>query len=124
MRELLCRLRYPRPLLTVRSVARELRAYGRALRRPATGSALRFVLFAGGRTGSSVLMDLQDDLLLPERHQATLDRVFDFLGIERAPVTTRYVRTGADRLHLVANLDEIYRALRNTEYASHAADTI
>jgi hypothetical protein len=69
-------------------------------------------------------MDLQDDLLQPERHQATLDRVFDFLGIERAPVTTRYVRTGADRLHLVANLDEIYRALRNTEYASLAADSI
>jgi hypothetical protein len=39
-------------------------------------------------------------------------------------VTTRYVRTGADRLHLVANLDEIYRALRNAEYASLAADSI
>jgi hypothetical protein len=259
MSDLLYRLRYPRPILTVRSVARELAAYGRAVRRPTNETSLRFVLFAAGRTGSSLLMDLlnshpdvhcddeilshrvlsvrrflaaravlagrptygfklklhhlttqgianpagffsrlhaegcrivhlarrdllrqalssaiarqrwaphhtgtqdrlrpapvridatwllgrmreldaslqgeraalvglphlglcyEDDLLRAERHQATLDGVFDFLGIPRAPVTTRYLRTGADRLaDLVVNLDEIREALRTTEYA-------
>jgi hypothetical protein len=260
MGEFLYRLRYPRPILTIRSVARELWDYGRALRRPARGRSPNFVVFAAGRSGSSLLMDLlnshpgvhcddeilshrvlsvdrflavravlagraaygfklklhhlttqrirnpgdflgrlhaegccivhlarrdllrqalssgiarqrlaphqtgtrgnlrsgpfridpgwllgrmreldlslrgeraalaslphlglcyEDDLLRAERHQATLDRVFDFLGVESAPVASRYVRTGADRLaDLVANLDEIGRALRATEYAA------
>ena len=65
----------------------------------------------------------EDDLLRAERHQMTLDRVFDWLGVERAPVTTRYLRTGTDRLaELVANLDEIHRALRTSEYAPLVAD--
>jgi hypothetical protein len=34
------------------------------------------------------------------------------------PVSTEYLRTGTDRLaDLVANLDEIREALRETEYA-------
>jgi LPS sulfotransferase NodH len=260
MSELLHRLRYPRPLITIRNIGRELSVYGRTWRRPASRTPLRFVIFSSGRTGSSLLMDLlnshpdiecedeilshrlisvrrfldaraslatravfgfkltlkhldtqgisdravflrgllaadwrivhlmrrdrlrqavsgqiarqrrafhqirgarglrpgpfridpqrlvlqmkrrdaslqaeraalagvphlglcyEDDLLRPERFQATLDRVFDFLGIRRAPVSTAYVRTSTDRLgDLVANLDEVRAALATTEYAS------
>lgn len=260
MGELLYRLRYARPLITVRSMARELSAYRRTWRRPARATALRFVIFASRRTGSSLLMDLlnshpdiecedeilshrifsarrflearaalsrrpvfgfklkvshlatqgitdpaaflgrlhaegcrivhlvrrdrlrqalssavarqrlayhqthagrqlrpgpfridarrliermrrmdthlageraalvglphlalcyEDDLLRAETFQATLDRVFDFLGVPRAPVSTEYLRTGTDRLtDLVANLDEVQQALRMTEYAA------
>jgi hypothetical protein len=265
MSQLLYRLRFPRPLLTIRSVARELWAYGRAFRQP-TGSANRFVLLSVGRSGSSVLMDLlnsnpvvhcdaeilshrvlsvdrflaaratlagrttygfrlrlphlttqrisdpaaflgrlyiegwrlvhlvrqdrlrqalslaiarqrrvfhhtqptspprpdpmrinpehivvgmrvmdarlreeraalaglphlalayEDNLLRPEQHQTTLDRVFDFLGVERAPVTTRYGRIGTDGLaDQVANLDEIYQAVRATGYVSLSRELV
>ncbi len=58
MGDLRYRLRYYRPLITVRSVARELSAYGRAWRRPGRGASVGFVIFASGRTGSSLLMDL------------------------------------------------------------------
>jgi LPS sulfotransferase NodH len=65
----------------------------------------------------------EDDLLRAETLQATLDRVFDFVGISRAPVTTQYQRTGKDRLtDLVANLDEIQRVLRTTEYAASVGE--
>ncbi len=64
----------------------------------------------------------EEDLLRSERHQATLDRVFDFLDAGRASVRTRYVRTGTDRLgDLVANLDEVREALTTTEYAAFVA---
>lgn len=264
MGDLLYRLRYYRPLITVRSVAREVSAYGRAWRRPDRRGSLGFVIFASGRTGSSLLMDLlnshpgiecedeilshrvlsahrfldaraalsrramfgfklklrhlttqgvtdpaaflgrlhargcrivhlarrdrlrqalssavarqrlahhqtragqrpragpfridvpwligrmrqmdvdlqgeraaltglphlalryEDDLLRRESFQATLDRVFDYLGLDQAPVRTEYVRTGTDRLaDLVANLDEIRLTLRTTEYAFLAGE--
>lgn len=264
MGDLLYRLRFYRPLITVRSVAREVSAYGRAWRRPDRGASLGFVIFASGRTGSSLLMDLlnshpgiecedeilshrvlsahrfldaraalsrramfgfklklhhlatqgitdpaaflgrlhaegcrivhlarrdrlrqalssavarqrltqhqtragqrpragpfridvpwligrmrqmdaglqgeraaltglphlalwyEDDLLRRESFQASLDRVFDYLGLDQAPVRTEYVRTGTDRLaDLVANLAEIRQALRTTEYASLAGE--
>jgi hypothetical protein len=60
----------------------------------------------------------EDDLLRRESFQPTLDRVFDHLSLRPAPVSTEYLRTGTDRLaDLVANLDEIREALRETEYA-------
>lgn len=50
----------------------------------------------------------EQDLLAAPRHQATLDRVFDYLGLRGAPVESKSARTGSDRL---ADSIENYRAV-------------
>jgi LPS sulfotransferase NodH len=47
------------------------------------------------------------DLLDPERHQATLDRTLDYLGLERSPAKTRLRKLNARPLReVIANYDE------------------
>jgi LPS sulfotransferase NodH len=57
-------------------------------------------------------LSYEDDLDDPARHQATCDRFFDHLGIDRVPVTTDLTRTRprsvADE---IVNLDEVRQAL-------------
>jgi hypothetical protein len=60
----------------------------------------------------------EDDLLREADRQPALDRVFAYLGLPSAQVSTRYVRLTTDRLtDVVANYDEIASALRDTPYA-------
>jgi hypothetical protein len=60
----------------------------------------------------------EDHLLPATEHQATVDRIVDYLGIPRAPVTTNLSRTGIDRIiDSIANFKEIDEILRQ-RYAS------
>lgn len=61
-------------------------------------------------------VDYEDDLLLPERHQATADRVFAFLGLPSVPVKARLYRTSEDDLSQgVANWTEVREALEGMQ---------
>ena len=60
----------------------------------------------------------EKDLLPPEQHQPTLDRIFRCLDLPTAPVSTTMVRAGADRLEsYIENHDEIVRLVSTTEFA-------
>ncbi len=60
----------------------------------------------------------EDDLLQEARRQPALDRVFDFLNLASAPVSTQYLRLTSDRLSdFVRNHDQIAEMLAGTEYA-------
>ena len=62
------------------------------------------------------------DLLDAERHQATLDRTFDFLGLPSHPVTAPLKRTGAGPLsQRIANYDELVEHFRGTPFAHYLA---
>ena len=61
----------------------------------------------------------EDDLLRPERHQATLDRISDALGLPRAPARTELRRITTDDLRTtIANYDEVADAVRASRWAS------
>ncbi|NQT91769.1 MAG: hypothetical protein HQ559_03335 [Lentisphaerae bacterium] len=60
------------------------------------------------------------DLLHAEDHQGTLDRIFEFLRLPSAPVSTTMVRVGADSLEsYIENYDDIVRFVMTTEFADH-----
>jgi hypothetical protein len=62
----------------------------------------------------------EDDLLNAETRQPALDRAFAYLGLEPAPVGTRYVRLSSDRLEdVVENHEEIVSFLADTQYAPY-----
>lgn len=59
----------------------------------------------------------EDDLLRENTRGATLNRVFEYLGLPPAPVATRYVRLTSDRLEdFVENHQQVRDALRGTAY--------
>ena len=59
----------------------------------------------------------EDDLLREDTREATMNRVFEYLGLPPAPVSTRYVRLTSDRLEdVVENHQELKTALRGTAY--------
>jgi len=56
--------------------------------------------------------------LQEESRQPALDRVFDFLNLASAPVSTQYLRLTSDRLSdFVRNHDQLAEMLAGTEYA-------
>ena len=60
----------------------------------------------------------EDDLLRPERHQATLDRISDALGLPRAPARTELRRITMDDLRTtIANYEEVEAAVGSTRWA-------
>jgi LPS sulfotransferase NodH len=66
----------------------------------------------------------ETDLLHPEVHQATTDRVLDFLGATRAPAKTELVRTSRDRLaDVIENYDEVIQAIARTRYAPYLRES-
>ncbi|MCW5983234.1 MAG: hypothetical protein KIT09_34405 [Bryobacteraceae bacterium] len=70
-----------------------------------------------------LLVRYEDDLLRPEFHQATADRIFHFLGLPAAPVTARYCRSVSRPLaDCIANFDEVVRAVRKTRYGRFLDD--
>lgn len=65
----------------------------------------------------------EDDLLDPGRHQATVDRVCDYLGIDSAPVRSDLVKIAPRRIRaMVSNYDEVSELFRGTRYASYLGD--
>lgn len=61
----------------------------------------------------------EQDLFNSDRHQPTLDRVFDYLGLSSVPVKTKYVKTSANKKlsDSIENYAEIAAALEKTKYA-------
>ncbi|MBE9126705.1 MULTISPECIES: Stf0 family sulfotransferase [unclassified Coleofasciculus] len=60
----------------------------------------------------------EDDLLKTEKHQETLNRIFDYLGLSSIPVKTQLVRTTSDQLSdFIENYEEVVKAVRQTNYA-------
>jgi hypothetical protein len=59
----------------------------------------------------------EDDLMRPELHQATAEKVFSFLDLEPAPVASAYVRITPRRTaDFISNYDQIVETLRGTEF--------
>lgn len=60
------------------------------------------------------------DLFDAGNHQAVSDRVLEFLGLDSAPVETRYVRTSrGDVSEYVSNWEDVHAFLSKTEFASY-----
>lgn len=67
-------------------------------------------------------LSYEDDLLEQDTRQDAMNRVFEYLGLPPAPVSTRYVRLTGDRLEdLIENYEEIAAALKGTPYAQFLA---
>jgi LPS sulfotransferase NodH len=65
----------------------------------------------------------EDDLLDSACHQATVDRVCDYLGIASAPVASNLVKVAPRTLRAsVTNYDEIMDLFQNTRYATYLDD--
>jgi hypothetical protein len=61
----------------------------------------------------------EDDLLRAERHQLTADRLFAFLGVAPAPVSTDFRKvTPSDLPSLIENWAEVRRAIGASPHAS------
>ncbi len=62
----------------------------------------------------------EDDLRPAERQQATLDRVFQFLGVPSHPVESPLARTGSGRLaDRVVNHDQVVESVRRAGYGHY-----
>lgn len=65
----------------------------------------------------------EDDLLEPDRHQPTVDRICDYLGIASARVNTDLIKVAPAALQgSISNHDEVRRALTMTGYAQYLDD--
>lgn len=62
----------------------------------------------------------EDDLLNNERHQITIDRICDYIGVATAPAKSEYIRgTTGDPMNFITNNDEILDYVLNTEYGQY-----
>lgn len=60
----------------------------------------------------------EEDLLEPETHQRTANKLFDYLELPRVTVKTRLAKIGKDNLaDTIGNHDEVAAALAHTRYA-------
>jgi hypothetical protein len=67
-----------------------------------------------------VKVTYEGDLLEGTKHQEVSDRVLKYLGLESAPVQTRYVKTSRGSIgKYVANYPEVCAHVRGTEFASY-----
>lgn len=65
----------------------------------------------------------EDDLLKTSCHQATLDRVFAYIGLETAPAKTDLVKiTPQQTRDMVTNWDEIVALFRHSRYSDLVSD--
>ncbi len=61
----------------------------------------------------------EQDLLPPECHQSTADRVFQFLEINSVPVKANLVKTSSKKLsEYVENYDDMVASIANSKYAT------
>ena len=63
------------------------------------------------------------DLLSAEQHQATADKIFDYLGLASVAVKTKCVRTSSDNLaDFIENYEEVVNVISQTKYAKFLHD--
>jgi len=64
----------------------------------------------------------EEDLLVQERHQPTLDRIFEYLGVESVTAKSKLKRTSSDHIaDIIQNYDELVTALQGTPFAEFLA---
>jgi len=62
----------------------------------------------------------EDDLLKPETHQDTMDRIFDNLGLESCSVKSDLIRiTSNDFRDFISNYDEFESRIVNSPYSMY-----
>ena len=62
-------------------------------------------------------IEYERDLLSSGTHQDTLDRVFDFLGVRREVVETKWMRISSDEIEdMIENYDELVDELKIHSY--------
>lgn len=62
----------------------------------------------------------EDDLAEPEQWEPTMNRFFDYIGVDRAPVETTFKRTTPETLdQIVANHEDVRAWLAGTEFEAH-----
>jgi hypothetical protein len=71
---------------------------------------------------SHLALHYEDDLEHAEHHQATCDRIFRFLGVPSAEVSTPFHRRPVGLLEQISNADEVVSALRATRFAGFLDD--
>lgn len=60
----------------------------------------------------------ENDLLNEEAHTRTADRIFNYLGLDSHPVSTKLIRTTSDHLSdFIENYDELVEIISKTKYA-------
>lgn len=65
----------------------------------------------------------ENNLLRSERHQETLDGVFNYLEINSVSVKTKLVRNSSDRMSdFIQNYEEVVKFIEQTEYAKFLND--
>jgi len=65
----------------------------------------------------------EEDLLHQENHQKTMNRIFDYLGVNTVSVMTPYVKTIPENLeNIIGNYLEVIEAVKNSEYAHFLND--
>lgn len=64
-----------------------------------------------------ITLTYEDDLLKADKHQETLDRVFDYLGTDSVPVKTKYLRVSSDQMSdYILNYDQVVDCITKTKY--------
>lgn len=65
----------------------------------------------------------EEDLLRAEKHQKTLDTIFDYLGISSVPVKTKLARISSDQMpDFIQNYEEVVCVISKTKYAKFLAN--
>lgn len=60
----------------------------------------------------------ENDLLRSEKHQTTVDKIFNFLGLNSVAVQTTFARVSSDQLSdHIQNYEEVARVVSKTKYA-------
>jgi len=59
----------------------------------------------------------EDDLVDPSRHQETVKRISNYLGIHNELVQTKWVKYSDDLSQTITNVDEIKSFIQNTKYS-------
>lgn len=60
----------------------------------------------------------EEDLLDPQNHQKTLNKIFHFLRVDPVPVDTAYVRTSTKNLSdYIENYEEVVDVINNSKYS-------
>ena len=67
-----------------------------------------------------ITLTYEDHLLQPEKHQETMDKIFNFLGIESCVVRSDLDRiTGKDLRSFITNYDEVASLISKSDYAKY-----
>lgn len=65
-----------------------------------------------------IMLIYEDDLLTAEEHQKSLDRIFDYLGLNTVPVKTTLVKTSSDNMsNFIQNYNEVVSVVNKTKYS-------